>query len=377
MQKKFIALAVAGLVSGVAFAQSNVTIYGVADVGGYYWKGNDNTTRGLASGGGGAEVGGLATSRLGFKGEEALGNGLKALFNYETAVKLDNGGNSPGGKSLFGNTRQAWVGLRSDKLGLVKMGTQSDLTEDWIGGNQEYGYNMSAISFLDKQTGRVSSNKVPGIAYHSPDMAGFTVGAGWYAPNEATGATRSEYMMVGGKYANGPIGAALTYAKINDNAWADNSPYDIDASFSYDFKVVKLFTGYNYSNNTVCDPAQQALIPAVGITPATGCTPKAIADRDQSNSAWTIGAQVPIGANGIAFGGYGAKKNDLSDSNTDVYTLGYIHSLSKRTRLYASYVHIGNDDKALAAPANFNAANPAGANGASYNGFGAGVSHAF
>ena len=33
MQKKIIALAVAGLVSGAAFAQSNVTIYGAVDMG--------------------------------------------------------------------------------------------------------------------------------------------------------------------------------------------------------------------------------------------------------------------------------------------------------------------------------------------------------
>ena len=32
MQKKIIALAVAGLVSGVAFAQTNVTVYGAIDV---------------------------------------------------------------------------------------------------------------------------------------------------------------------------------------------------------------------------------------------------------------------------------------------------------------------------------------------------------
>ena len=43
MQKKIIALAVAGLVSGAAFAQSNVTVYGIVDVGVYGFSGNDES----------------------------------------------------------------------------------------------------------------------------------------------------------------------------------------------------------------------------------------------------------------------------------------------------------------------------------------------
>ena len=72
MQKKIIALAVAGLVSGAAFAQSNVVIYGIADAG--YVYGSDSiipdgkSTSKMSSGG-------QSGSRLGFKGSEDLGNG--------------------------------------------------------------------------------------------------------------------------------------------------------------------------------------------------------------------------------------------------------------------------------------------------------------
>ena len=82
MQKKIIALAVAGLVSGVAFAQSNVTIYGVADAN-YYYASGDNLSRT------GVDSGGLNGSRIGFKGEEALGNGLKAIFTMEYGTTID------------------------------------------------------------------------------------------------------------------------------------------------------------------------------------------------------------------------------------------------------------------------------------------------
>jgi hypothetical protein len=81
MQKKLIALAVASLASGAAFAQTNVTMYGIADAG-YVWSQGDALVTGTNKFSG-IQSGLLSGSRLGFKGEEALGNGLKAIFTLE------------------------------------------------------------------------------------------------------------------------------------------------------------------------------------------------------------------------------------------------------------------------------------------------------
>jgi predicted porin len=88
MQKKMIALAVAGLASTGAFAQANVTVYGVADasfdvvrISGDANNELGNTTRVSTN-----------SSVLGFKGAEKLGNGLTAVFQYESSVGFDNGG---------------------------------------------------------------------------------------------------------------------------------------------------------------------------------------------------------------------------------------------------------------------------------------------
>ena len=80
MQKKIIALAVAGLVSGAAFAQSNVVIYGIADAG--YVYASKNTADNVKSQ---SRIysGGQSGSRLGFRGTEDLGNGLSANFRLE------------------------------------------------------------------------------------------------------------------------------------------------------------------------------------------------------------------------------------------------------------------------------------------------------
>ena len=84
MQKKLIALAIAGLASGAAFAQNNVTIYGVADVGVEVGNYGDGAKFRVQSGQ-------SAGSRLGFKGEEALGNGLSAIWTAEMGIAFDNG----------------------------------------------------------------------------------------------------------------------------------------------------------------------------------------------------------------------------------------------------------------------------------------------
>ena len=119
MQKKLIALAVAGLASSAAFAQSNVTIYGIADIAYVHSSSGSSKTNGVDSGG-------WSSSRLGFKGTEDLGDGMKAVFTLEYGLSPDvNSGvgvTATGG----GNARQTWVGLQNS-MGTIKLGRQNSL----------------------------------------------------------------------------------------------------------------------------------------------------------------------------------------------------------------------------------------------------------
>jgi len=86
MQKKLIALAVAGLASSAAFAQSNVQIFGTLRPSYDFVSAKDAA---------GNKISSLSTmnsnsSTIGFKGEEALGNGLKAIFSLEYNLDLAN-----------------------------------------------------------------------------------------------------------------------------------------------------------------------------------------------------------------------------------------------------------------------------------------------
>jgi len=310
MQKKIIALAVAGLVSGAAFAQSNVTVYGIVDVGVYGFSGNDESATGVQSNG-------LSTSRIGFKGEEALGNGLKAVFNLESGIDPDT-------KAAWGSNRQANVGL-DGKFGKILLGIQPSLSDNWHGGVSEPMGNISSRNIVGLG-GRFSNEKADAVAYYSPMFSGLQLGALYGTKNDTDtdSTSRDYYYQVGAKYANGPVVAALTYAWRNEGSYSDPSQ-DWTVGATYDFKVVKLFAAYERSVD-------------VGT------------NRDQTNAMWTVGARVPVTKAGTISASYSLGDYDVKDTDTKAWQIGYDHNLSKRTTVYAAYMHLSNDDAGNAVP---------------------------
>jgi predicted porin len=85
MKTKFLAAVIAACFAAPVLAQSSVTMYGIADAG--LMKQSGQTLRvasGIADG-----------SRLGFRGSEDMGGGYKAIFNLEARVELDTGTQKP------------------------------------------------------------------------------------------------------------------------------------------------------------------------------------------------------------------------------------------------------------------------------------------
>src|SRR3989304_9501537 len=93
MNKKLMAVAVAGVLAApaVAFAQaSNVQLYGRANLG------IDSYAATGAAAGAAADIKSRtrvydAASRVGLRGTEDLGGGLKAIFQIETGINIDGG----------------------------------------------------------------------------------------------------------------------------------------------------------------------------------------------------------------------------------------------------------------------------------------------
>lgn len=118
MKKSLVALAVLGGFAGMAAAQSSVTLFGVVDVAATYVKNDDAKQKKLTSGGN-------STSRLGFRGVEDLGGGLKASFWLESHINVDDGTQNSSGKFWH---RRSTVSL-SGGFGEVRLGR--DLLPTW------------------------------------------------------------------------------------------------------------------------------------------------------------------------------------------------------------------------------------------------------
>ena len=176
MQKKIIALAITGLVSGAAFAQSNVTIYGIADMSYVYWgdtskAGSDPVSR--------IDSGQWKTSRFGLKGSEDLGNGLSAVFQTEFAMNMDVNGDPI-------TQRPSWVGLKSSRLGEIKAGNFNTFEDDLLVATSvmlAYGTVASPKYVYIETAGGEPGNMISNaVHYYSPVWNGFQIKAGGIDP---------------------------------------------------------------------------------------------------------------------------------------------------------------------------------------------------
>jgi predicted porin len=138
-KKKMLAISLV-CAAGAAQAQSSLTIYGVADMGVRHASGL-NAANAAASGDTNSVGSGLnTTSRLGFRGVEDLGGGLKALFNLESGWNLDTG--LPNTKFF---DRASWVGLQGG-WGTVSLGRQTTVLADALSGTDPLGSRFAGFN---------------------------------------------------------------------------------------------------------------------------------------------------------------------------------------------------------------------------------------
>lgn len=313
MQKKLIALAVAGLVAAPAFAQSNVTVYGIADVGVGYGKAGDTTFTGVVDGV-------LSGPRLGFKGSEDLGNGLSAVFVLEQGYSVGTG--APASTKQF--HRQAWAGLKGG-FGTIGLGRQ-----------YAPGYNYTAkfssafaAGAVDPQS--ILANSIPGasihpntdarwdnsITYNLGNMGGVMAEAIYSFQTAQSGDDRTDddKIGLGVGYAAGPVGVGLVYHRSKT---ADESLKEIYVGGTYDLGAAKLFASY-----------QTAKL-----------------DDAVDSSVIYGGVVVPVGKGNVhaAIAKLSDDENDDNDSTSA--SVGYTHGLSKRTTGYVVLNRTTNDDNA-------------------------------
>ena len=334
MNKTMTTLAVAALTASAApaLAQSSVTLFGVIDLAA---RSVDNgiSQKQLAASG-------LSSSRLGFRGTEDLGGGLKANFWIEGAINADDGNAS-------GQTwqRRSTIGLQGS-FGEVRFGRQKNPTGlNWeqLDPFSDTGLGASSRmqqAFTVPVGGGYASfpRSSNSISYDTPGTTGF-FGTAFVAAGE--GAAGNKY--IGGRvgYRAGPLLALVAYATTEVTGSIDAKMLNFGAT--YDLKTFKLFGMYSTTD---------------------------VGPADQKN--WLLGVSAPFGKTTVRAsyqevdGG-----GTISNRSGKHATIGADYALSRRTAVYANYSKISNTNTNFVV-----AAGPTRA-GSGSSGYEVGLRHSF
>jgi len=227
------------------------------------------------------------SSRLGFKGTEALGGGLSANFTIETGI----GGDAPAASTLGDRTMQ--VGL-SNKLGSIGLGRDKHTIARTL-DNYDAMWNVygSSTAVIHAAQGSRLSNAM--FLSASP-IAGLTVNY-INSNSEVAGVTNAQASSI--EYTRGPISA--TIASFDNGTTSSSTLYGAKLS-----------------------------VPKVGTTVFAMYSDDKVAGVTSQGKS--VGINQPLSPTLTALASYG------ENNTTKAYDLGATLNLSKRTMVHARYV---------------------------------------
>lgn len=303
MKKTLIALAVVGAV-GAAHAQSSVTVYGqlnpsydyvVADPS----NGVDGKIKTLNMNDN--------SSRIGVKGSEDLGGGLKAVFQLEAYYNMVD-------KTGFDGSRDSWVGL-SGKMGTLTFGAHDNAVKKVFAAYDPFGDTIADYNNIFSNS--IKSRNAKSAFYTSPTVGGFTGYVSFALENareKDNDSTHDARMAIAGEYKNGPLKVTAGYAK-----------YESDAA---DAKNLRIGAEYTLPSKTVLSAVFD----------------KESGDDSAQRKAYMVGVKHPIGNVDLIGNFIYAGDSSGNDDGAKNLNLGVKYNFSKRTNVMAMYSYLKNDD---------------------------------
>jgi len=313
-----VATGLAAAAAAQAQSTGSVTVYGLLDAYVQAAHGATSLTR--------SQSGGQSGSRIGFKGQEDLGAGLRAVFAIESGINLDDGGFGQG--AFWG--RQAFVGLASP-YGQVTFGRQygsvytlsSDFSEF---SNSATGPSTTVIGgFGGYEPVRGSANSATGnggparlnnsIRVESPAFSGFKLGA-QVGLGEVSGNTSGTRVFdLYSRYTAGPLDAMVSLVDDRVDATAARVRM-LSGALAWRFGDYRVMGG------------------AIDID-----------DRGAANAdgrGYWVGGDYRFGLN-LVRAQYVVNEQTNGDGRTQAIGAGYQYDLSKRTNLYSSLTRFRNE----------------------------------
>lgn len=365
MKKQLMAGVIAACGGATALAQSTVTMYGIADAG--IQSSSFGNGRKLSLNSGIAEG-----SRIGFRGNEDLGGGYRAVFTLEARVELDNGSQatpllSPGpnqnitqGVSAAGATfvnsrlpvnvvnsagalfdRQAFVGLATP-YGAVLLGRQytPDVEVFALVDTFELGMLGTWLNFASGTASIFS----PGIALRANQSLQYRLqlpgGVGMsamYGFNN-TGSLNLAKRFIGGnlRYKGGGLDAGVGFNHEQDQV-GNKALETLTAGASYVVGDAKWFAGLHRMKN---DNNAFARALAPGLAP--GDAAALMSNLKLDGRIYTLGMHYNVGLGRVMASVNHVVNRRAGDGDATMFALGYDYFLSKRTDLYAVAAHVRN-----------------------------------
>ena len=348
MKKSLLTIALLGACSSAAFAQSNVTIYGIIDGGLLHESG------GIAGPVTKLGTGTQSQSRLGFKGTEDLGGGMHAGFVLESGISIDNGTSTQGG-ATFG--RNSYVKLDGN-FGAVQLGrffTPLYVTLVSVADPFQTGFAGDSANLM-ATTGTRTNNT---IKYTSPSYSGASAELAYVFGELAGNNVASRQIGAAIAYANGPLNLRASYNnKDNNTTTTTNLGSANNALFAgnYNFGMLTGYMAYGINHGLNSAPLNTLTANPYGSTIAPTAS---VSTRDI-----LLGATVPFGASTVIASFINRKDQTALAQNARQYAIGYTYALSKKTNLYTSIGHIVNQNGAGYTVGN---SNSAGSGSSAYN----------
>jgi len=335
MKKTLLALA-AITASSASFAQSSVTLYGTLDASLESVKGDKTVTR--------VSSDNLTYSRIGVKGSEDLGSGLKAQFTLEAPVAVDTGAAAaPTGARTFWSDA-AWVGLAGD-FGALRLGRIDTPIGD-IAGNVLSAQTYDDLSLVgtraavnyrraDNAITYVMPVLVPGVSatlqYTTANGTATTAG------QEVAGANVGKAYGLSVKYLAGPLSAGLGYENVkDDNGIATDGNQKANAELiygAYDFGMAKVTAYFDAETHPY----------------------NAFATGERRLTVLGAKVAVPVSPEFTLIAGASQARNVLGsmagDDNVEIITVKGIYKLSKRTSVYGMFTNVNNGTATTVGPA--------------------------
>lgn len=312
-------------------------------------------------------------SNIGFRGSEDLGNGLKAIFQVESAISLDTGNGNLGG-------RNSNVGLEYPPLGLIFYGlwetpykTATSVPLDPFFTNTIAGAN----SILGNGFGQGANGAAPqsfdrrqfnSVAYWTPNWNGLFARFQYGTEQQAGTLATTDSFLVSGSvaYENGPLYLVLAGENHYEYFGPNTNDYGIKGGIGYTIGPARL----------------RGVLEYLRFEPT--------ASTHVSRVAWQLAATYNLGkgqfrlsyihANNsqgnavVNLGGLGNPASGLETSANQV-SAGYGYFLSKRTEIYVIATYLSNGAGAI-----YNlSTNPLAGltQGQHPMGFGVGIKHGF